>query len=216
LRPAKPDQMNFIPSNRDEMRQLVISEALAMFLKEGYIAVRMDDIAQKLQISKRTLYEMFGNKEQLLVECMQQHAEYMNGRIENEIKEQGDVLAVILKYLELIIAESGNANRIMFDNLDKYPLFKARFEEHMRTVAHKMRAYMDLGVKQGVFRDDLNMTVVMKSFAALGHMVRVENQKEDCDYEQLVNSSIVLLLRGIVTPFGMLKMEKYRYKHNIR
>ncbi len=206
--------MNFVPSNRDEIRQQVICEALSMFLKEGYIAVRMDDIAQKLQVSKRTLYEIFGNKEQLLVECMQQHARCMNDRIDKEIKELGDVLSVILKYLELIIAESGNANRMIFDNQDKYPLFRARFDEHMRAVSLRIREYMELGVEQGVFRDDLNMDVVMKAFAAMGHMVNIESQSENCQYEQLINSSIVLLLRGIVTPLGMQKMDKYRYKHN--
>lgn len=39
---------------------------MQIFLKQGIKAVRMDDIAQMMGISKRTLYELFGDKETLL------------------------------------------------------------------------------------------------------------------------------------------------------
>ena len=44
-------------------RELIVEQAAKMFVNQGVKAVRMDDIAHELSISKRTLYELFGDKE---------------------------------------------------------------------------------------------------------------------------------------------------------
>lgn len=48
----------------------IIDQAMQMFVSQGIKSVRMDDIAQQLGVSKRTLYEMFGDKEGLLYLAM--------------------------------------------------------------------------------------------------------------------------------------------------
>ncbi|MBQ0095379.1 MAG: TetR/AcrR family transcriptional regulator [Bacteroidaceae bacterium] len=206
--------MTFNVTNREELRPIVVNTALEMFLKDGYLAVRMDDIASSLSISKRTLYEMFQNKEQLLTECMEAHSRFMTEKTAREIEEEGDILSVMLRYIEIVIAESHNTNRIFFDSLDKYPKFKEIFMSYMETFRSQIREYMDLGVKQGVFRDDVNMDVVMQAFTVMGRLANDDEMKKHYPYEQLVNDSIVLLLRGIAAPKGMEKLEKYRYKIN--
>lgn len=206
--------MTFNQTNREELRPIVVKTALEMFLKDGYLAVRMDDIASCLSISKRTLYEMFQNKEQLLTECMEAHSRIMADKMSQEIEKEGDILSVMLRYIEIVVAESHNTNRIFFDSLDKYPKFKEIFMSYMETFRSQIREYMDLGVKQGVFRDDVNMDVVMQAFTVMGRLANDDEMKKHYPYEQLVNDSIVLLLRGIAAPKGMEKLEKYRYKIN--
>lgn len=206
--------MTFNVTNREELRPIVVKTALEMFLKDGYLAVRMDDIASSLSISKRTLYEMFQNKEQLLTECMEAHSRIMADKMSQEIEKEGDILSVMLRYIEIVVAESHNTNRIFFDSMDKYPRFKEIFMSYMETFRSQIREYMDLGVKQGVFRDDVNMDVVMQAFTFMGRLANDDEMKKQYPYEQLVNDSIVLLLRGIASPKGMEKLEKYRYKIN--
>ena len=47
-------------------KERIIAQAMRMFVSQGIKSVRMDDIAQQLGVSKRTLYELFGDKESLL------------------------------------------------------------------------------------------------------------------------------------------------------
>lgn len=54
---------------KDIAREKVIPAASRMFITQGCKNVTMDDVAKKLRMSKRTLYEMFGDKEALLSEC---------------------------------------------------------------------------------------------------------------------------------------------------
>ena len=48
-----------------DQKERIIEQAMHMFVSQGIKSVRMDDIAQQLGVSKRTLYELFGDKEGL-------------------------------------------------------------------------------------------------------------------------------------------------------
>ncbi len=58
-----------------DQKERIIEQAMHMFVSQGIKSVRMDDIAQQLGVSKRTLYEMFGDKEGLLYLAMERYFE---------------------------------------------------------------------------------------------------------------------------------------------
>ena len=203
-------------SNREEIRERAIETTSEIVLRCGNLSVRMDDVAQELSVSKRTLYEIFGSKEELLLECMNRHIAHMSKMLEDEIGREEDVLTVFLKHLEVLINESRERDHNKFEDMDKYPKLKKVFHEHLADMARRMRSFMELGVKQGVFRDDLNMDVLMKAFSAMGTMANKEADKNEFRYDELIDGTLVVLLRGIASPKGMAKLEKYRYKSNNR
>ena len=204
------------PTNRDDIRQRAVETTSDIVLRSGNLSVRMDDVAQELSVSKRTLYEIFGSKEELLVECMNRHITRMSTMFEEEMSREEDVLTVFLKHLEVLISESREAGHSKFHDMDKYPKLKKIFHEHLADMARRMRGFMELGVVQGVFRDDLNMDVLMKAFSAMGAMANKESEKGEFRYDELIDGTLVVLLRGIAAPKGMAKLEKYRYKSNNR
>ena len=203
-------------SNREEIRERAIETTSEIVLRCGNLSVRMDDVAQELSVSKRTLYEIFGSKEELLLECMNRHIARMSKMLEEEIGREEDVLTVFLKHLEVLINESRERDHNKFEDMDKYPKLKKVFHEHLADMARRMRSFMELGVKQGVFRDDLNMDVLMKAFSAMGTMANKEADRGEFRYDELIDGTLVVLLRGIASPKGMAKLEKYRYKSNNR
>lgn len=54
---------------------------MQMFATQGIKSVRMDDIAQHLGVSKRTLYELFGDKEGLLYLAMERSTSSVTGSV---------------------------------------------------------------------------------------------------------------------------------------
>ena len=203
-------------SNREEIRERAIETTSEIVLRCGNLSVRMDDVAQELSVSKRTLYEIFGSKEELLLECMNRHIARMSKMLEEEIGREEDVLTVFLKHLEVLINESRERDHNKFEDMDKYPKLKKVFHEHLADMARRMRSFMELGVKQGVFRDDLNMDVIMKAFRTMGAMANKESETGLFRYDELIDGTMVVLLRGIATPKGMEKLDRYRYKTNNR
>ena len=63
------------------VREHVVQAAAKAFTRKGVKTVRMDDIAADLSISKRTLYELFHDKEDLLLDVMRLHREEMKKSI---------------------------------------------------------------------------------------------------------------------------------------
>ena len=57
-------------SQKAELRERIIMTATEAFTLKGIKCITMDDIAAALGISKRTLYEVFADKESLLKECI--------------------------------------------------------------------------------------------------------------------------------------------------
>ena len=204
------------PTNREEIRIKAIDTATEILLRDGNLSVRMDDVAQKLSVSKRTLYEIFSSKEALLIECLKNHMARISKLLDEEMNREDDVLTVFLKHLEILIKESRDTDHNRFSDMDKYPRLKKLFAEYIEDMKCQMRRFMELGVKQGVFRDDLNMDVEMVAFNAMGRVAGEEARKGTFDYEQLINGTMVVMLRGIASPEGMAKLEKYRYKTNNR
>ena len=56
-------------ADKIDLRERIVMEATHMFQAQGVKQVRMDDIARGLSISKKTLYELFSDKEELLLEA---------------------------------------------------------------------------------------------------------------------------------------------------
>ena len=65
--------MGHISEYRAALKGKILDKALQLFFANGIRAVKMDDIAKSLSISKRTLYELYDNKEILLFECLKKN-----------------------------------------------------------------------------------------------------------------------------------------------
>lgn len=106
------------------------------FRKHGVRAVKMDDIASRLGISKRTLYEIYSNKETLLLEGMKMYEEdidaYMTRFVESD---EHNVIETIIEFYNLQIKQSANINPLYFEELHRYPSVLAFLSRSTRTAA---------------------------------------------------------------------------------
>ena len=60
---------------RQNLKEKILQVATVLFYRHGIRQVRMDDISNNLRISKRTLYEIYDNKEVLLLGVLQHNNE---------------------------------------------------------------------------------------------------------------------------------------------
>ncbi len=202
--------------NRNEIRPEIVRTALSMFVRSGIGAVRMDDIAAVLSISKRTLYEIFSSKENLLVECLELHTSIVRKTMEEELSKGKDVLSVALKYIELIMTEVSKSGNAFVSDIDKYPKFKEKMELHVAETHNNLRGFLEAGINQGVFRDDICVDVVCKAFVSISRLLCEERSANRVSLDSLLDSTIVVLLRGIATEAGLAKFDEYLLNYKNR
>lgn len=139
-------------------KERIIDQAMHMFVSQGIKSVRMDDIAQQLGVSKRTLYEMFGDKEGLLYLAMERYSERNRQRWNELTADARNVLEAMFMVLGEVM-DNAEVSRRMMDNLRKfYPAVHDKLmREGMVKNRTSLRSMLEQGIEAGLFVNNFNI-----------------------------------------------------------
>jgi AcrR family transcriptional regulator len=183
-----------------------------MFLSEGLKSVRMDDIATELGVSKRTLYEMFGDKRALLRECV---IHYFAGKHDIMLERT----ATAGNVMEEIFLMLGNMKRderevAFVENLKKfYPdIWAEQVEIANRYSYEKLGEMFARGMSEGLFLPDMNrelaMVTLVYTMATLFEKKHHFPVLDQTPPEEAFRYVLVNFFRGISTPKGIELIDK--------
>ena len=189
---------------RVSLRGRIIEKAMQEFAKHGIRAVKMDDIATDLGISKRTLYEIFEDKETLLFEGIKVYSERKREYLQSYAEEEGHhVIDIILEAYRMKVEEVRAVNPSFYMDLAKYP----KLEHHMKESQEKSRegflTFMKRGVSEGYFRSDINYELVPHIFDAMGQYILSNKLIQQYTVEELFSNCFLIALRGLCTDEGL-------------
>ena len=195
--------------SRPKLREKIISAAIDLFEKNGVKSVTMDNIASSLGISKRTLYEVFADKETLLVECVR-HGQEETDEYMRQVRDNSDnVLEVLLKGYQRSIERFHATNKSFFEDIKRYPRAYSLIKNGNNRSANDTINFFRPGVEQGYFRDDVN-------FAIVGLLVREQldllMDSELCrqySFLEVYESIMFISLRGISTEKGVVLLDDF-------
>lgn len=188
-------------------KNIIIERASKMFVAQGVKAVRMDDIAQELSISKRTLYELFGDKEELLYQSILYFLVKGQERRVEQSKSVENSLEVMLICLRDMIAYAPLSSRIRTNLKRFYPSVFERLESDARA-----NSFEDIGrwvkrcVASGYFTKTADSDFVVKVLQDSVHGIMVMDKLESTDNVQLtsrITYALVIFIRGLCTPSGI-------------
>lgn len=162
----------------------------------------MDDIAADLGISKRTLYEIFHNKKELLIEVVNYRTAIANEFVGRMVKKASNVLEVImmayLKSMELYLS----TNKKFFEDIEKYPrvsqLIKARYGKDDESTVE----FLNRGVDEGLFRSDINLHIIFLLLREQMGMLMHSTICEKYSFMEVYESIMFTIMRGISTEKG--------------
>ena len=147
-------------ASRLELRERIVGTAVTAFSTHGIKSITMDDIAASLGISKRTLYEVFPDKETLLEECILKEQRETDVFIKGVLTTSSNVLEVLLKCYLRSIEKFHATNKKFFEDIKKYPrAYELMKNDNNRNSEGTINFFKE-GVKQGMFRDDVNFAIV--------------------------------------------------------
>ena len=162
----------------DEVRRKIIDSATEQFIAHGCRRITMDDVAGELHISKRTLYEYFEKKEDLLMACFEQ----MQGKVGETIclfKTQcsSPILMVlhIYKYLSVYNAQLAT---LLNDTRDYYPdIYSRLFPKDAPIHASHMYQTLQEAKEQGDLRPQVDVDIAVQSLTEIIQHFNYNNAK---------------------------------------
>ena len=193
---------------RASLRERIIERAMQDFSKHGIRAVKMDTLAKELGISKRTMYEIFEDKESLLFEGIKVYGDRKREYLHSYAEEGHDVIDIIMEAYHMKVEEVRAVNPDFYLDLMKYP----RLAQHMKEEQQKSRegflAFMKRGVDDGYFRPDVNYELVPHIFEALGQYILTNSLVQQYSVEELFSNCFLIALRGFCTDKGLHTIDK--------
>ncbi len=147
-------------SQKAELRERIIMTATEAFTLKGIKCITMDDIAAALGISKRTLYEVFADKESLLKECILQKQAERDKYLQEIYEQSNNVLEVILAVFQKSIEIFHQTNKRFFEDIKKYPKVYAMMKDRSESDSEKTMSFFKSGGEDddhtvGFFDDDI-------------------------------------------------------------
>lgn len=149
-----------VTAYREGLKQKILYTAMSLFKEKGIKAVRMDDIATKMVISKRTLYEIYSNKEDLLYECIKNDNEILMKKIADYASMAENEMAVVAFFIRTKLKDLGSINPLFFSEMEKYERILAFFKENSEKQNARSQEFITKGIEHGFFRNDLNYDII--------------------------------------------------------
>lgn len=147
-----------------EPKERISVKAEELFMQFGIRSVSMDDIAHSLGMSKKTLYQYYADKDELVIAMIRNHIQQMQTDCESCREQANDAIHEIFITMERIVDELSNMNPMVLYDLEKFH-YKAyqQFKEHKDKYLVKIvRNNIEWGISQGLYREDVHVDVMSK------------------------------------------------------
>ncbi|UKM65976.1 TetR/AcrR family transcriptional regulator [Flavobacteriaceae bacterium GSB9] len=195
------------------MREQIINKAQHLFLNFGFKSVTMDDIANDMGISKKTIYVHFKNKTKLVeavtFEVFENICEGIDGicnTAPNPIEQLYDIKLFVMRYLNNEKTSPQFQLKKYYPNIYRQ-LHLKQFEKMHQSVIESLQK----GVDTGLFRKNIDIDFVSRIYFNGMTGIKDENffPQDQFPMEYLLESFLEYHLRAIVTEKGIEILNKH-------
>jgi len=195
-----------------EVRERIIEEATRLFFQYGIRSITMDEIAVSLGISKRTVYETFKDKTELIHTCLRDLIRQRDERSQEVIASSANVIEAIFTSMQDGIKAINTINPLFFHDLKKYypVIWKTLHEENKEKHYNLTYTQLRKGVNEGLFRKDIHIGIVSKLFHEQVNLISDESvfPREQYELTDLFKNLMINFVRGISTQKGIDLVDK--------
>lgn len=194
---------------RQELKAIILPKAREAFRLHGIRAVKMDDLASSLKMSKRTLYETYQNKEALLIDVLRLSMEEHDDAMQEFISQNDDVMDLIIEHFRFQTEVYSKTNPQFFKDLKFYPDLTGRFRDVQKDNGEKIMEVFTRGIKEGYFRPEVNYEFISKIGRHFSIIFRTSDEFAQYDVHEVFMSFVCTLIRGICTEKGIAKIDAF-------
>lgn len=197
-----------------DQKERIVAQAMQMFVSQGIKSVRMDDIAQQLGVSKRTLYELFGDKESLLYLSMEYFFECKRLERVRESSGAANVLEAMFRVLRCVMDDSETIHRLLGNLRKFYPAVHERLLHEGAVKSRRdMREMLEKGIADGLFVESINIDLAISVLYYTASAITDRKDlllPEGMDEREAFIQIVSNFFRGISTPEGARLVDDYR------
>lgn len=195
------------------MKEEIIQTAAELFLNLGFKSVTMDDIANKMGISKKTIYTHFTTKSKLVEASTHHIMDTIEEGIANIFEKDLDAIGELFEIKRFVMNHLKDEKSSPQFQLGKYypKIYKNLERRHFNMMNSCVINNLEKGMEGGLFRPSLSPAYISK-FYFIG-ITAIKNQDlfppDYCPVNLVTEKYLEYHLRSIVTPKGFEQLKKY-------
>jgi AcrR family transcriptional regulator len=203
---------------KDQIKEKIISESIGLFMQYGMKSVTMDDIARHMGISKKTIYQHFKDKEEIILSATERYLESELKVMESLQNISENAVEHLYKITVCIRDRMKNTNNSVLYDLKKY--YSSAWEKYVmykqEVIFRLVLGTLKEGIAEGWFRSSINPELM--AYLRLAEIELSFNREYFPDdrftlseiHEQLFEH----FTYGILSEKGLQQFESYKQKAN--
>jgi len=185
----------------EKTKERILQVAAEKFSAEGIREVSIDDICRKLSISKKTFYQFFPSKEELVKAVVYDRLEMSRKRFD-KMTEGKNSVEILVSFCDFVGKKKNidGGSRMAADVEKYYPdVFAVRAKERGRVVKEYLLFEIRRGVSAGYFRDSIDPEAILMLLCLMYRgMVDYISGKYPVDGKKLSFKSLSSMFEDIV------------------
>ncbi len=195
-----------------ELKQRIAKEASRLFFRYGIRAVTMDMIAAHLGVSKRTLYEQFGEKDELLLAGLEIEEREQKARWDEYYRSRKNVIDLLLRIYGDVLSMMRDVSPLFFEDIKRYyPKAHNKYEDERARHKQGTIRLLTEGVQEGLIRNDINLDIAASLMSLQVEMLKKSDRVFHSQYSfpEIFETIFKCLIRGLATPEGVKYADDY-------
>ncbi len=196
----------------EEKKEYYLEQIGKLFLRYGLRGITMEEISDELGVSKKTIYNYFESKADIVDMLLQRHLSNKNESMWEAISHGKNAIEILIGITNLMKETIQDIPPLVKRDLVKhFPLqLKKSNEELKNKIYEYIKQNVLTGIDQGLYRSNLNVELIARHYVvSFDRYIRQEvmdgiDFSIDAYYEEILSYHI----RGIATLKGVKILEK--------
>ena len=195
------------------MRDKILLGATDLFLTYGFKSVTMDDIANTLGVSKKTIYQHFDNKTKLVEATTLNLFKTISCGIDHICALEKNPIEEIYSIKQFVMEHLKNEKSSPQHQLKKYypSIFTTLKNKQFEVMQTCVTDNLNKGIEQSLYRDSINVEFIARIY--FNSMLAIKDKDlfplKKFSMNMLMSNYLEYHLRGICTPKGLEILNKF-------
>ena len=190
----------------------ILKEAQDLFMRYGIKSLTMDDIARHLRISKKTLYKIVKDKDDLVTKSLAQEQTCHMEEIDEISSKDFNAIDEMIEVSKRVTRRFKNIHPSIFYDLEKYhPRAWGEFVDFkMKYIYQCLHANVERGKEEGLYRKDVNPDIAARLWLSrIDELMDPDRYPSDrYKFHELYVEMLRHHIRGIGTEKGIEYLKK--------
>ena len=194
------------------MKEEIVKRALNDFMQYGFKTFTMDDLASKMGISKKTLYEHFPSKNDLVEAVLDYALDMSCKNVDAFVQGDGSVIENVYRNQKKVKEIFNiNSDRPICELQKYYSKTYERMEiDFAKSDARFIDKLLEKGWQEGLFREDINVNFYKTFYSSVQRLRSVANTffEREFPFWDTIYTLMEYFFRILVNEKGMKELER--------